>query len=460
MNFGRTASTAAAVLLVASAASAQQGQNPPNAPKQGSAKQGAPAAQPPRPAKTLEPGPYLKRERTKDWILQCRVRIQSDDSNLVPFGLDSLPRVTPIPYKTVTMFYPLVASTASSVVDEKKVTAKLTIDNREAVSLSGQRLPVILGAHSGSALAKVEYTTDKDVEEARQFILQMDIPTQSARTVFDEEAAMKVGWPTGAFPPAAASTFEPQLFIDQDPFGPYDLAPVQERLQRWLSAERISDPKSVPPVRLAKMLAGKVVGEIQPSGKRQNAARTGELEGLEFRPPAQVLREGRGADHEIAALLTLVYRQVGLPARVIIAYEGDASGAVGGVLDRKTSSSKQLRFWVEFGLYDEVNNSMNWIPVDAYRIRKVSSRTQPVDKTWRFFGTHDEMDDLIPFAVTFHPSAGTVKAYGSPGFWGWIVQPKTPEAAYQMLSFTASRPSRSGADIREERRQKSKLPGT
>lgn len=455
MNFGRAASTAAAVLLVAGAAFAQPGQNPRN-----SSKQGAPAAhaQQPRPAKPVEPGPYLKRERNKDWILQNRVRIQSDDSNVVPLG-SVLPRVTPIEFKTVTMFYPLVASTASSVVDEKKVSAKLSIDNREVASLSGQRLPIILGAHSGSALAKIEYTTEKDTEAARQFVLQIDIPTQSARTVFDETAAMEVGWPTGDFPPAAMSTFEPQLFIDQDPFGPYDLAPVRERLQRWLSAEKITDPKSVPPVRLAKILAGKVVGDIQPSGKRQNSARTGELEGLEFRPPAQVLREGRGADHEIAALLTLVYRQVGLPARVVIAYEGDVAGSVGGVLDRKTSSAS-LRYWVEFCLYDEVNNTVNWIPVDVYRIRKVSSRTQPVDKTWRFFGTHDELEELIPFAVTFHPSAGTVKAYGSPGFWGWIIQPKTPEAAYQMLSFSASRPSKSGADIREEKRQKSKLPGT
>ena len=415
----------------------------------------APAAQSGVP---VEPGPYVTLGRTKDWNMKSRVRIQSDDTSVVVDG--QLPRVTPIGFRKVTMFWPLVPSSGSHKIDEKNLSATLRVDKTEVVSLSGASVPVVAGAHSGSALAKIEYTPDGDSAEARQFVLEVTVPTKTSSTTFDEAAAMLVPWPAGGWPAAAQSTFQPQMFIDQDSHGKYDLAPVQERIQKWLDAEKIADPKNVTPVRLAKVLAGKIVSEIQPSGKQQSMARTGELEGLMFNPPAQVLREGRGADNEIAALLALVYRSVGLPARVVIGYEGEASGSVGGVLDKGSSKSKQLRYWVEFCLFDEAKNTVNWIPVDVSKIRKTSSRPQAIDKPWRFFGTNNELEDIVPFAFTFHPSAGTVRAYGSAGFWGWIVEPSTPATAYQMLSFSVSRPSKSGADVQKDKQdRKSKLPG-
>jgi hypothetical protein len=94
---------------------------------------------------------------------------------------------------------------------------------------------------------------------------------------------------------------------------------------------------------------------------------------------------------------------------------------------------------------DEGAGQLHWIPVDVVRMRKSGSRTQPLDKEWKFFGTHDELSGVIPFAMHFHPPT-SVRAYGSPGFWGWLVSPKPPETAVQALTFTAWRTPKHGGE--------------
>jgi hypothetical protein len=118
------------------------------------------------------------------------------------------------------------------------------------------------------------------------------------------------------------------------------------------------------------------------------------------------------------------------------------------------SETARLRAWTEFYLYDEKGRSGNWVPVDVLRLRKSSSRAGKLDQAWKYFGTHDELNSVIPFAHQFHPPT-TVRAYGSPGFWGWLVTPKPPDRARQTLSFTASSTAKGPGDNkrREEERR-------
>lgn len=417
-------------------------------PKQGVVPQAPPAQAIARPL--IEPGPYVIREQPKDWILNTRVRVLSER---VDYLTDrELPRVTPITFRNLAMFFPIVLSSASHEMQERRVESKLTIDDRVVVENPRGQTPLVGGpAHSGTRIARIQYAAPDPGQSSRQIKLELTLPVRASRTRFDEPAAMKVPWPSGPFPPEAASTLAPQMFVDMDPRGPYDLTSVQAMIKQWLDDERIADPKAVPPARLAKILAGKMVERFQPSGKGQSRARTGEFEGLEFTSPDQIVRTGRGHDHELAAMLALVYRSVGLPARVVIGYEGEEDGGKNKGVS-SGSKRKDLRFWVEFVLFDEAANSVNWVPVDLARLRRASSRPPAIDRPWKYFGTHDELNNIIPFAFTFHPPVQTARAYGNVGFWAWIIDPGTPDSAYQMLSFSSSRASVSGKDIKEQQR--------
>jgi len=77
-----------------------------------------------------------------------------------------------------------------------------------------------------------------------------------------------------------------------------------------------------------------------------------------------------------------------------------------------------------------------WVPVDVVRMRRSGSRAKPIDQKWPYFGEHDELDRVIPFAFQFHPPT-TVVAHGSPAFWGWLVTPKPPDRVLQTVRFLA-----------------------
>ena len=63
------------------------------------------------------------------------------------------------------------------------------------------------------------------------------------------------------------------------------------------------------------------------------------------------------------------------------------------------------------------------------------------------------------FAFQFHPPT-SVRAYGSPGFWGWMVTPKEPTRAEQQISFnvvtTAKSAETQRRDMDADRRQDKK----
>ncbi len=61
------------------------------------------------------------------------------------------------------------------------------------------------------------------------------------------------------------------------------------------------------------------------------------------------------------------------------------------------------------------------------------------------FGNLEDFERVIPFAFQFHPPT-TVRSYGSPAFWGWLMLPEAPEGAKQTITFNATSTANRGND--------------
>jgi hypothetical protein len=358
-------------------------------------------------------------------------------------------------FSAAAVVFPVVDQTASSVARADQVSGKLYFEE----ALEDDKVEILTKQyHSGTRLAK--WTLD-DLGDGKTYVgrsmrLDVEIPTTSYRTVFDEQAALSIGWPKGDYPADAASTFEPMMFIDYGQEGaPYDMTPI-DRLIEKLTAGK--DPKQIPPVTLAKWIAGSIVQRFQPSGNGFNASRTGLLEGLELMGAPEAASRMRGSPFDMVCVLAATYRRAGLPSRVVIGYDvGAAKGKDDNFLDKKRSDL-QIRAWVEFALYDEASGNLHWIPVDVVEMRRRQSRLPTDwlshDKPLKYFGTHDGLDNIVPFAFQFHPPTA-VRAYGSPCFWGWGVYGEYPPPGYawQEVRLSAqTTPSRAGDDQQERRR--------
>ena len=295
--------------------------------------------------------------------------------------------------------------------------------------------PTIIGPyHSQAAYAR----WDSPMGTARNAVIQQTTRVISFEVKFDEEAAMRVGWPT-AWPAEAQSTFLPQQFVSLDATGnPFDAADttIKDLLAAWNDG---NDPKSIPPVQLAKWLAGNVqeyVNTIRPGRtNRRNidievSTFSNAQSGLDIKTAIETARSAEGTPHDMTILLTALYREAGLPARMLIGYQEDEEN--GG---RRLSQQDQIRSWVEFALFDEDSQELTWVPVDVQRLREDSTRMRPLNQRWPFFGSHDELDDVVPIAMHIHPPTD-VRSYGAPSMFGITMTPAPPEFATQFIDFT------------------------
>lgn len=383
---------------------------------------GSAAAQSPPPARPA-PAACLERYDPHDWTLEVTVNVRAwetrDPNNRMPvkenFEID-----------TAAIVFPILAGSAAHVTRDAGVESVVKVNDRPVES----SLEFIRDLHSGARLGKwklIGWTGD-EIE------LQVRIPATCWKTRFDEEAASRIDWPKGDWPREAQSTFDPQYYVDLGQGRPYDMTPVRDLLKRWTNGK---DPRSLKPVVLAKYLAGRVWETVQPSGNGLGFNRLGQLEGVELQGAPQTAIRRRGSEFDMVCLLAAVYREAGLPARTVIGYDvgEEKDDSRRKFLEKKGSAN--LRAWVEFALYDESSSQVTWVPVDVVRMRKSSSRAPELERPWKYFGTHDELDGIIPFAFHFHPPTVGVLAYGSPGFWGWLVTPKPPDRAVQALRFRA-----------------------
>lgn len=398
----------------------------------------------------------------RDWVVSVSVRVNADRSDRYrdlpsPAGRPAArePDIRPFPFETMGFVFPVVPETASSRAPELP-TGELRVDDR-IVDDSPQEMHGQY--HSGVMLFRWDGNESGTPREAREVSLQMKVLQTCFRTVFDETSALRVPWPKGPWPTAAASTLGTQLYVDigidekGKPVKYADDKILDQYLKSVYSDEGVRDATQLTPVSLAKAITRKIWADIQPSGDGlTNQPRTGELSGIALQSPGKTLESGRGSEHDLTCVMAALFRRAGLPTRTVIGYDvsGDNNKFLSG--NRKAN---RLRSWVEFCLYDEDRNTINWVPVDVMRLRKTSSRPPSGERAWKYFGTHDELDSVAPIALHFTPPTDVV-SYGSPGFWGWFVTPKPPEQALQAIAFRAETAPKRGDDGDEDKKKEDK----
>lgn len=432
--------------------SAAQSNAPPVRPAKQAPARKAPPTPPPAPAAVPETkvavraepevGTYIEQTTPRDLLLKVDILVNSDNPRQKTTVRDpftgqavDIPDVKPFNFQTLAMVFPLLPSTASSDPYPREFQGTLKLND----VLADDVPEFMTGYPGGLRLARFDANQRAQGTSCRQVELHLEIPVRCYRTKYNEAKALQVPWPTGPWPKEAASIMGPQLYIETgvDSTGavrPYEDALLTEHLTSWLEAEQITDPKKVNPAALAKMLTARVWSAMQPDREGLSFKRTGEVSGVVLQHPDLTLDTARGSVHDLAVLLAATLRKAGLPTRLMIGY--DAGPDDRSYLDNE-GRQDGLRSWVEFCLYDEALNTINWVPIDLARIRASSSRPRALTQNWKFFGTHDELNSVAPFAMHFHPPTDVV-SYGWPGFWGWFVTPKAPESAEQAIRFSAT----------------------
>jgi hypothetical protein len=412
-------------------------------------------------------GPYIQLRSTKEYNLTSRIRLASDNATQKERIRDpqtgqtvDMPTITPFKFETMGIVWPIIPSTGTSIQQPSAFTGVLRLNG---LPVDGS-FKVLDGYPAGVRLARWDAAAEPgQLVTCRQVQLEVTSRATIGKTTFDEAAAIKVPWPARGWPKDVESSLAPQMYVEtgldeNNQVRAYEDELLDKAIKTWLSDAKAGDPKGVSPVALAKILTRGVWGSIQINDRTVSAnaggfgeitSRTGEFGGVTIQPPFQTLQSGRGSNADAATLLAALFKKAGLPARTVIGWDvgkndrGDLSKTLSG---RGNRGDRGLRYWVEFALYDEANNTVNWVPVDITKIQKSSSRPKALDAQWRYFGEHDEMNQVIPFAFQFHPPTDVV-AYGAPGFWGWFVTPEAPADAEQVITFDgASASVRSGED--------------
>lgn len=392
---------------------------------------GAPAPSAGRPVVN----PYMERYDPEEWVLEIRVDVAASQDILVtPQG--NFPTSDLWAFDQATIVFPVVPATAGFVPDPADpFSGVLTFADTVKVA----EFEVLEGYSSGTKLAKWSLEGREGGYSGKRMNLDVRMSGTSYKLRFNETEAMKLPWPSG-WPPEALEATKPEAFITHAVNGQeLDMTPVQELVAKWTNGK----PQSQPPVMTAKWITGQVSQYVQVSGSGFGYSRTGKIQGINPQGASDTAKLGRGSQFDITCLLVACLREAGIPARLVVGYDIASDKEERVFLEVKRTSTEDLRSWVEFALYDEARDILTWVPIDVAAQRKKSSRVPDVKKPWDFFGNNEDMQGIVPFAFQFQPPT-TVRAYGTPGFWGWLVLPKAPERAEQWLTLHAHSPSKRG----------------
>lgn len=382
--------------------------------------------------------PFLTFRQPQNWSTRVQVDITAfEQNNALRVEIQDWT------FETLAVIFPIMRGTAASTADPRDASGELRVADRTFT----REFRLIDGYHSDAAYGRWDA---RELFRVRDIALVYEASVRAWETVFDEQAATRIGWPEGEWPTEARGTFAPQYGVDFTTEFAQSTRVIDERIRQWTEGR---DPKSIPPVTLAKFLAGRVLEGVQPTtdGLQRGRSRIRRgFEGFSLQGADRTLEAGRGTPFDMVAALAGVYRRAGLPARIVIGLREFDPFNTRDVANRdELSGATALHAYVEFFLYDEKTGAKGWIPVDIIQLRRQSSRARPLEQPWAYFGTHDELDHFIPLAFHFHPPT-TVRAYGSPGLWGWFATPGSPEQAFQRLTFaTFNTPVRGGQRPRE-----------
>ncbi len=304
------------------------------------------------------------------------------------------------------------------------------------------KTPTLLeGYQNGETLARLDANSITGVDS---FEVWIDLPMRARSVDFDESAALEIGWPGGPWPALCASALQPQLAID----------PANAHVRAFVERTVGLPPYADPPALIAKKLAAGIINRFQPNGLGFEYDRSGNFAGIEFdaidfrgtNPFLGITIDVEnvtaerftGSPADMTALYVASLRAAGVPSRPVIGYdlfsapeasdeELDSLGAECGerFKDGDTLQFPRLVYWAEFALYDEDANTLEWVPVDVFAQRRLSSRARPIDQRWFFFGNNPCGEARLPISFHFFPPT-TVVGMGAPLSWGWISEPEVP----------------------------------
>ncbi len=371
----------------------------------------------------------IERGRERDWTITSYVHVSADE------GQDErrMPDGTRLRFDTAAVVYPIIAGCASSETSVDQVTGELKF-NDEVVD---EEFEVIENLPVGARYGKWEVQN----KVGREVDLKVEIPMKTWAVEFNERIAKTVPWPS-AYPPEIANALQPSTYVAS---GDRELATL---VDAWTKGK---DPKSLPAVEVAKWFAGNVQEMFQFSGLGETSSRVGLIEGFNLQGVRNTIRRKQGTIHDITCVLAAAYRAIGLPARIVIGYDvTESKGQERNFLERDDDDA-ELRSWVEFCLYDEQEQVELWVPVDVAEMRRRSSRMGKLDRSWKYFGSHDKLDDRMPLAFHFHPPISGVVAHGSSALWGWFTTPRIQPAEQHIRFVTKTTPRSSKSRRRRGR---------
>jgi len=96
----------------------------------------------------------------------------------------------------------------------------------------------------------------------------------------------------------------------------------------------------------------------------------------------------------------------------------------------KLENRKDFVSWAEFYLPDA-----GWIPFDPLEMKGKAVRHRELIDPWPEFGTMKELNERVPLAFGFIPSA-TVQVPQNAAVWGWDPRPGGDPSSDQAISIT------------------------
>jgi len=376
----------------------------------------------------LPDNPYLKNADPWRWDIRTQIFLRAgvryfnnpgDRNGTYSTGVDS----ARWPIADLDVIYPVVREGGFYWSPNKAVSVSIRADDLKITPKP---------ARVFTKGTKAEYTLWRS--DIRQEIHQIQLThishIVSSDTIFDQTKARQLAWPD-KWNDEATSWLTPVV----ESVGkkvPADAADkVKELLDLWVDHH---DPKEINEVDLAKFLTGKVIEHVQVrtppaefstrSGNRFSAAAfvgAATWSGFVVRPANEVARTPAGSKHDLATLLTGIFRSAGIPARTVLCVNQSNDD----VLEKMVSM-------VEFAMYDPVRDLTFWVPVDVDRLRLNGKRASQYKQWWNYFGTNDELNNYVPVAYYFHPPA-SYRAYDLPALYGIRSKSELPGYVIQSL---------------------------
>lgn len=377
--------------------------------------------------------PFLRFVNPDDWTLTTRVQILS--CTVGTSATSNIGASEAWQFDEFRVVWPVVRTSAASATEAAEFFSGRLVFGGQPVPTTIRPITAAVGM---SPYLSFEASNTRPVTD---IALEVTTRHRCWDTVFDEQAALALPWPTNGWPPEAASWFQTQFGVDYVPQRPEGQGNLVGIARDMLGGR---DPRTLPPVLLAKTLTAGVIDRVQITrGFFAGNADVFSFSGFLLDGAVTAYEQGRGTDLEAASLLVGLMRAAGLPARLVAAYEEFDEDSNDISAGRRRVGALALTAYVEFYLYDEAAKARGddvfggWIPVDVRRMRSRSSKAPPVNQRWPFFGNHDELHLLIPIAFHLHPPL-PVASYGGAVFFGISAEPGLPACAAQNIFFNVS----------------------